>query len=664
MSVVFVNMPVAAVERPSIALGILKAILAQADLSSQVVYANIWFAEHIGLEAQQLIESTRPQDILGEWLFGGAAFPDFAVDDVGYLRRLIQHNSKLAACGPDLVERLMALKRQAGAFIEEATDRILALKPDVVGCTSMFQQHVASLALLRRVRARAPHVITMLGGANCESVMGRTAHQHFDWVDYVVSGEADDLVSDLFRKVADHGRDIPVAEVPEGVFAPCHRGAGYPVSKGGDGAPRAIVEDLRTVPPPDYADYFAELRDFLYAPDVFPGIPIETSRGCWWGAKSHCTFCGLNGGNMSFRAKPADQAREDIETLVARHGITRIQAVDNIMDTGYIDSLVPGLAERAEPLSVFFEVKANLKRRQLELFAKAGIKALQPGIESLDTRVLKLMRKGCAAWQNIQLLKWSRQYGLTLAWTIIFGFPDEEDAWHGETARLLPLMHHLQPGGLSRLRYDRYSPYFSRQGDWGLELRAGHPYREVYPLPDAALNDIAYFMEDHGPRSASSRSGPGFAALSRAHADWQDAHREAGPPFWRIPVLSIRRDPCGGATLTDTRACAVAHDTTLSAFEVAIIDAADAAPTMAQLGERLAPHAEIGTSAERLDDQVARLERAGLLLTIDGRVVSLVLDEPVAYRPRLRDYPAGYVRPVRARRRLERMLSLDAVGIG
>jgi hypothetical protein len=36
---------------------------------------------------------------------------------------------------------------------------------------------------------------------------------------------------------------------------------------------------------------------------IEPGLLIETSRGCWCGAVSHCTFCGLNGEGMAYRRK-------------------------------------------------------------------------------------------------------------------------------------------------------------------------------------------------------------------------------------------------------------------------------------------------------------------------------------------------------------------------
>ena len=77
---------------------------------------------------------------------------------------------------------------------------------------------MASLALLRRVRELDPGVITMLGGANCETVMGEATHRCFPWVDYVVSGEADGLVTGCLRLALTRGRDVAATELPRGVL--------------------------------------------------------------------------------------------------------------------------------------------------------------------------------------------------------------------------------------------------------------------------------------------------------------------------------------------------------------------------------------------------------------------------------------------------------------
>jgi hypothetical protein len=89
---------------------------------------------------------------------------------------------------------MQELRAEAEDFVDSAAARVLAHKPRIVGCTSTFQQHVASLALLRRIRELDPSVISMMSGENCETQMGRATHRAFPWGDYVVSGEADQLI--------------------------------------------------------------------------------------------------------------------------------------------------------------------------------------------------------------------------------------------------------------------------------------------------------------------------------------------------------------------------------------------------------------------------------------------------------------------------------------
>nr|WP_254701526.1 hypothetical protein [Neorhizobium galegae] len=43
-----------------------------------------------------------------------------------------------------------------------------------------------------------------------------------------------------------------------------------------------MVENMHALPLPDFSDYFAELEQSLYADRVYPGLPMEFSRGCWW----------------------------------------------------------------------------------------------------------------------------------------------------------------------------------------------------------------------------------------------------------------------------------------------------------------------------------------------------------------------------------------------
>ncbi len=72
---------------------------------------------------------------------------------------------------------------------------------------------------------------------------------------------------------------------------------------------------------------------------------FETSRGCWWGAKAHCTFCGLNGATMTFREMGIASARRTIEEIVERYSgrVSRFASVDNIIPESYVSDLLPEL---------------------------------------------------------------------------------------------------------------------------------------------------------------------------------------------------------------------------------------------------------------------------------------------------------------------------------
>jgi radical SAM superfamily enzyme YgiQ (UPF0313 family) len=63
------------------------------------------------------------------------------------------------------------------------------------------------------------------------------------------------------------------------------------------GGPAGLTENLDSLPIPDYTEYFEELKECglenKFSKTV---IPYESSRGCWWGEKTMCTFCGVNNG--------------------------------------------------------------------------------------------------------------------------------------------------------------------------------------------------------------------------------------------------------------------------------------------------------------------------------------------------------------------------------
>ena len=144
-----------------------------------------------------------------------------------------------------------------------------------------------------------------------------------------------------------------------------------------------------------------------------------------------------------------------------------------------------------------------MSRAGVEALVRAGVTWVQPGIESLHSGVLKLMDKGVQGWQNVQLLKWSRELGLRLSWSILWGFPGEKTYWYTDMACWLPALEHLQPpASTPHIRYDRYSVYHEQARRLGLILFPIGAMSLVYRVGPADLDDLAYFF------ATEHRTGP------------------------------------------------------------------------------------------------------------------------------------------------------------
>jgi ribosomal peptide maturation radical SAM protein 1 len=641
IDVALVLMPYAAIQRPSIGLGLLKASLEQNQISSKVVYPNIWFAQEIGLDVYAALSNILTMDFVGEWTFSGAAFPDFQPDHSEYLRLVLEKGDySRYFFGRDPQEVLLEVRSKVSSFIDRVAQSVLDLQPKIVGSSSTFAQHCASLALLRRIRELNPEVITLMGGANCEEVMGVTTHREFPWVDFIVSGEGDELFPDLCRKILDRGRDLDPLYLPYGVIGPAHRRD--TVVK----AMRASVQNLDRVPIPDYDDYFQTIRTSKIAPYIQPGLLLETARGCWWGQKHHCTFCGLNGSGMSYRSKSPNRVLDEFTQLSQKYGLQKIEVVDNILDMTYIDTVLPTLALAPEPYKIFYETKANLRREQMQKLASAGVLWIQPGIENMHEKALKLLNKGNTAWMNVQLLKWARELGISVSWNFLVGIPGEKDEWYSEIAEWLPLITHLEPSGsIYEIRYDRFSPYHEQPANWGLTLSPNPMYTYIYPLSIEKLADLAYFFEDCkdsvlGQTGAISR--PGFKRLGECIREWHQCWQYRFSKPDDLPILSMS-DNCNRITLFDTRPCAYERQQILDGLAYWVYKACDRALTHRELVTALRTETELDISWEDIQPIIIQLQERKIMLELNGRLLSLAVKKPYSSLPKSSESPGGYI---------------------
>ncbi len=634
MLIKFINMPFADISIPSIALTQLKSVTEEAltdKVKIDIHYLNHEFGKYLQADNYRFMSLSGEANNsgLGDWFFRQEAFPDEPDNTEDYLVRYghLLVPAFLKDNGPFLQEKRAGL----GEFLDELIDRHGLADADIVGFTSMFMQNVASLAMARRIKERNKDVIIVMGGANCETPMGEELIRNFPVIDYVFSGISLISFPEFIKCLLTGNRTQ--ADFINGVFsrANClHREkvtAKVVVKEDGKVETVGPIGDELSINEEIYLDYDSFLDSFESSfahTSLKPYLLFETSRGCWWGAKAHCTFCGLNGGGMSYRAMKNELAIKMIDDLISRYGdrVKHFSCVDNIIPKEYVKGVFPFITRRPD-ITIFYEVRADLLADEMEILSNAGVNEMQPGIEAISTATLKLMKKGTSAFNNIRFLQYTVTYSILPHWNLLIGFPGEEESVYAKYYEDLPLLHHLPPpSGVFPVRFDRYSPYFTQADKYKLELKPLDYYYYTYPIPEKSLHDMAYYFSDQNYDAHYVHiTGKWLAKLRKRVQDWRS--KWSGISEVKFPKLHFQEDPSGEVVI----------DTRYGDRKVIKLDAHDK-DILINLDNRKSLeglHAQFpAMSPETLNAAVHRLKSLGLVFEENGSYMNLVhTHEPI-----------------------------------
>jgi ribosomal peptide maturation radical SAM protein 1 len=533
-------MPFASVERPALGVSLLKSELKDIGIATHIHYFNLNYAERISLRLYERIEEFVGPSLVGEMIFAKYAFGRFQSKRqyIEILNCILEKYHATPAYLKKIIDELSYAEESVTEFIEECASIILEERPKLVGFSSTFQQNCASLALARRIKETS-NIPIIFGGANCEGEMGSGLLKCAPWVDFVCSGEGDIAFIEFVKSFV---KNEPFNKI-NGIIT--RRSNNLDISLTNP------VMNLNSIPFPDFDDYFVAVNLSILQKDIQPILTLETSRGCWWGEKSQCTFCGLNGLTMKYRSKSIPRALNEIRHLVNKYKIRYFGVVDNILDLKYIDGLFPELYSQRLEVELFYETKSNISKKQLITMKQGGVTSIQPGIESIIDSVLKIMKKGVSSLQNILLLKWCKEIGIVPYWNFIWGFPGESEEEYGKVSKIIPLLVHLHPPeSYGKIHLDRFSPYFVEPLQNNLvNIRPLPVYSWIYPLSREDLQKIAY----HFDFEYASGRDPKFytCEIIQELENWQKSWDNDAPPV----LLMIISD--NFLMIVDTRPCAV-----------------------------------------------------------------------------------------------------------
>jgi anaerobic magnesium-protoporphyrin IX monomethyl ester cyclase len=176
-------------------------------------------------------------------------------------------------------------------------------------------------------------------------------------------------------------------------------------------------------------------------------FPIITTRGCPYG----CRFCdvGVLAGRR-FRSRSNSGVVDELENLVANHGVTRVAIVDDIInfDRTRLVELCDEILRRRLSVVLWVMGRADCLVDHPDtaaIMAEAGVRTMFLGIESPSRRVLKSYKKGGSASHEVSVraVDTLRRNGIETWGAFMLGEPSET---REEMETTIQFAKYLNPG--------------------------------------------------------------------------------------------------------------------------------------------------------------------------------------------------------------------------
>lgn len=608
--VALVSMPTLSARFPSFQLALLKPTLERAGIPAQPFSMFMYFGTHIGWEINEAIADVWPS-MVGEWIWSKAAFGNMKTNDAEYFKtyeHVFDAICKRARC---TTRDLTQIRDEAAPeFIEFCVKSVDWGRFGLIGFSIVFQQLLASLALAGALKKRYPEIPIILGGASLEDDIADEIMRGSPQIDYAHCGDAEISFPEMVRK-------LYAGDSMSGLRGVMWRENGKVQYAGR--APNFLEMD--STPTPEFEEYFYARREGGYegwegADEVI--LPIEAARGCWWGEKNHCTFCGLNRSGMEFRAKSPANVIEQLEELSRRHRVFYFNAIDNIMAAEYTEKIFGRLAAANSDIQLHYEIRPNFSRAQLGRMRRGGLFSVQPGVESFSTNILKVMRKLSTGMRNVELVKWCTYYGINNLYNILVRFPGETTADYQLQSEIVAKVHHFQPPyAIVRARADRGSPMFTDPKSQSIvRMTPAACYRYIFPEGKFDLDRVSYYFEHEMENTVPDQD---YYELFDRVAQWQQRWEKGPRPYLRY------RKAWSTIVIEDGRE-RKRREYQYSDEQALLYEYCADARTLKEISNRFGEKSWISSALEEF-------LAGNLMLFLDGRYLSLALPENPHFDP-------------------------------
>jgi len=515
--------------RPSIQLGTLKAFLQTriSDLQIDVFHFYLSLARTIGYRVYHEISE---RTWLAESVYAALLYPQLIEKAADLFRKESAGNSILQSVR--FSELTTRVKKTTDTFLNRQNWGSFGL----LGFSISFCQLTSALYLIKCLKKKFPGLIIVVGGASTSGQAADGLLKSFPEIDVVVNGEGEIPLYKIIEHLRTAAHDLDLAKI---------NGVATRLTDA-ENIGRTASHQMKTLndlPAPDYDAYFHMLKTFNARKTFFPTLPVEISRGCWWkrtvgsGKLSGCAFCNLNLQWHGYRHKPPSQVASEIDKLTGRYQTLSVAITDNVLPRKGAVEIFKQIGQLNKDLRLFGEVRATTPWMELKVMRDCGMQKVQIGIEALGSRLLKKLRKGTSAIQNLEIMKNCEALGIENISNLILQFPGSDMRDVTETLRVIEFAMPFYPLKAVNFWLGMGSPVWQDPKKFGITAVFNHPnWSKLFP--ETICRTLPFMIQAY--RGDLTYQKNIWKPVKKKISEWQKQYMEIHNGPGHLPILSFQ----------------------------------------------------------------------------------------------------------------------------
>jgi anaerobic magnesium-protoporphyrin IX monomethyl ester cyclase len=298
----------------------------------------------------------------------------------------------------------------------ELESELSRIQPDIIGITSTTLTYRSATDIVQTAKKACPNSLIIMGGPHVTVLDEQTLNEQPE-VDIIVRGEGERTLLEI--------ADL----VTKSSMKDLNRVSGITFRKNGQivqTVDRPFIQNIDELPYPAFKHF--DVSKYRIFGKTY--LPVITSRGCPF----QCTFClASKMCGRGFRARSPKNVVDELEFLRDNYGADAFSFYDDTFtfDRKRARDICKEMKNRKVDLQWDCRTRVDrISKEDLLVLRNANCQLIHFGVESGSQKMLNLMKKGTTVEQNARAIKWAKEAGISVAISVVVGYP-------GETPELL-----------------------------------------------------------------------------------------------------------------------------------------------------------------------------------------------------------------------------------